>query len=210
MSLIYDAAWMSHLASVVPTCHEIPMMHVSVLSVEQNHPWTFIAPQTSTKPSVAPKRTLTKETPCPFYIDASLTYALFHATRFPLSLIDPSSRDGVVEPSFVPDENDFTPSDTLPILPLSSTTLIHAPADAGYTSISMLHIHLLHTTKSPTSSLTISDTETHKEITNNYHELVVLAAARWRFDMSTCLPLHLGALHVMYMALGRGDLEQSI
>jgi len=149
--------------------------------------------------------------PCPFYIDASsATYALFHTTRLPLSPIDPPSRDGVIEPSFIPDENDLPPSNTLPILPLSSTTLIHVPVDASYASITMLHIHLLHTTKSPTSSLTIPDTQTHKEITHNYHELVVLAAARWRFDTSTCLPLHLGALHVMYMALGRGDLEQSI
>jgi len=193
----------------VLNCNELPMTHVSVVSVEQNLPWTFLAPQISAKQPTNPKRFSSKETPYPFYVDASsATHALFHSTPQPLSLIDRFSRECAPEPSFIPDADEVTPSDTLPIFPLSSTTLIHVPKDGGYASISMLHIHLLHTAKSLTSSLSIPDMETHKEITRNYYELTVLAAAKWRFDANACLPLHLGALHVMYMALGRGDLEQ--
>jgi mediator of RNA polymerase II transcription subunit 13, fungi type len=200
---------MSHLATAVPNCHELPMMHISILSVEQNRPWTLLAPPTSTKQPASTKRSSSKDTPYPLYVDASsATYALFHSVRLPLSLIDHSSPECAPESPFIADPDDIPPSDTLPILPLSSTTLIHVPTDGGYTSISMLHIHLLHTAKSPTSSLTIPDTETHREITHNYYELMVLAAAKWRFDCNACLPLHLGALHIMYMALGRGDLEQ--
>lgn len=201
---------MSHLKTVLPTCHELPMTHVSVLCVEQNLPWTFVAPQICLKQAPMPKRSSSKETLCPFYVDASsATYALFHNTRLPLSPTDHPSYESP-EPSFIPDADDLPTSETLPILPLSSSTLIHVPSDAGYTSISMLHIHILHTAKSPASSLTLPDVETHKEITHNYHELNILAAARWKFDASTCLPLHLGALRVMYMALRRGDLEQCI
>jgi mediator of RNA polymerase II transcription subunit 13, fungi type len=203
--LIIGLVWISHLAIAVPTSHDLPMIHVSVLSVERNLPWAFIAPPASAKEPIIPKRPSTKETPRPFYIDASMTFALTHTARFPLSIIDSSSDDAAHEFTFIPDADDLPPSDDLLLLPLSTTTLIHVPVNASYTSISMLHLHLLHTVKSPTSSLTIPDTETHKEITHNYHELIVLAAARWRYDAKAYLPLHLGALHVMYLALGRGD-----
>jgi len=134
------------------------MTHVSVVSVEQNLPWIFLAPKISMKQPTIPKRSSSKETPCPFYVDASsITHALFHSTPQPLSLIDCSSRECTPERSFIPDADEVPSSDTLPIMPLSSTTLIHVPMDVGYTSISMLHIHLLHTVKSPTSSLTIPD-----------------------------------------------------
>lgn len=198
-------AWILHLTSAVPTCHELPMMHVSVLSVEQNLPWTFIAPQTSAKPPPVAQRPSSKERSNPFFVDvSSLSHALFPRLVTPLSH---STYDSVYEPSFIPDTDELPASDNLTILPLSTTTVIRTPADQGYSSISMLHIHLLHSTKSPTSSFALSNTENHREITFNYHELAVLAAARWRLDANPILPLHLGALEVMNMVLGRGDVE---
>jgi len=145
--------------------------------------------------------------PGAMFIDSSSTYALFPTHPMPLFPDNQYLRPGGPEPSFISDENDLPPFDTLPAYPLSSTTLIHSPAETGYTSISMLHIHFLHVAKSPNSSLTISDTVTHREITRNYYELAVLGTARWKFHTNVILPLHLGALEVMCSALMKGDLD---
>jgi mediator of RNA polymerase II transcription subunit 13 len=183
------------------------MMHASVISVEQDLPWTFVVPQSDTKFPPTTKPHLSKDMSGPIFIDgSSATYALFHST--PLSPVNQFHHVGGSEPSFISDEEDLLPSKTLPILPLSSTTLIRNSANRGYSSISMLHIHLLHIAKSPGSSLTIPDAQTHKEITRNYHELAVLAAARWQLHANAILPFHLGALEVMNSALLRaGDLD---
>lgn len=197
-------AWALQLASTVPNCPELPMMHVFLLVVEANNPWTFISPHHSKRPPIS-KPSSGKEQLGSFYVDASsATFSVSSISPMPLST---NSRDTLSETSFIPDTDDLLPSDTLPILPLSTMTLIHSPADAGYTNISMLHIHILHSIKSPLSSNTISDSETHKDIAHNYHELAVLAKARWRLDSNPVLPLHLGALEVMYMALGTDELD---
>jgi len=184
------------------------MIHVSVLSVGRNLPWTFITPQVnSTKPSPIVKCHSSKETSGVMFVDASSsTYALFPTNIMPLFSDNQYLHAGGSEPSFISDDDHLPLSDTLPVNPLLSTTLVHSPVDAGYTSISMLHIHFLHVIKSPSSSLTIPDTETYKEITRNYYELAVLGGARWKLHASAILPLHLGALEVMCSALMKGDL----
>lgn len=203
-TLTIFTAWASQLESSVPDCPELPMMHVFLLVVDPNNPWTFVSPYHSKRPPIS-KPSSGKEQQGSFYVDASsATYSVSSTSPIPLST---NTRDTLSETSFIPDIDDLPHSDTLPILPLSTMTLIHAPADAGYTDISMLHIHILHSIKSPLSSDTIPDSETHKDITHNYHELAVLAKARWRLDSNPVLPLHLGALEVMYMALGTDELD---
>lgn len=41
----------------------------------------------------------------------------------------------------------------------------------------------------------------HADITQNFHELAVLARARWRLSLNPLLPFHLAAVEVMRMAL---------
>lgn len=87
----------------------------------------------------------------------------------------------------------------------------------------MLHVHLLHTTKSANSTLTAEEEEsTLGEIVANFQELSVLGTARWGLGARAAiragrgagsgndesakemLPFHLGALEVMDVALSGG------
>jgi mediator of RNA polymerase II transcription subunit 13 len=70
----------------------------------------------------------------------------------------------------------------------------------------MLHIHLLHvfSPPSPTSMGTADEVhQLHVDITRNFHELAVLASARWRLGVNPLLPFHLAAVAAMRLALDR-------
>lgn len=70
----------------------------------------------------------------------------------------------------------------------------------------MLHIHLLHALQHPTTPL---DKDTlHSDITDNYHELAVLAGSRWKLGVNPILPFHLAAVEAMRIALDR-DTERT-
>lgn len=211
-------AWSTHLAVAVPTCHELPMVHISVLSVETDSPWSFIAPQPRGKPPSSKSRTLSsssKHTSAPIFVDASaVTYALHRTVRMPLSSAGPCSRDLGFEHSFVPDSspstsdsNDHCPpadnDETIPVLPLRTASLIRVPAETGYAAISMLHIHLLHTFKSPISTMNMDDKELCADITRNYWDLSVLAGVGWKLVVNPILPFHLAAVEAMRVALAR-------
>ena len=201
-------AWMEHLASVVPDCAELPMVHVSLLAVESDASWTFIAPAGAAKRPMSPSRS-SKSTAGTFFHDVSATtYFLSHASGACLLPPGHAARDLGAGVPYIPDPADAPPRSPapLPMRPLRSTTLVRAPAHTDYTSISMLHLHLLHTAKSARSSLAVPDAETHDDITRNYHDLAVLAQARWWLKADPILPFHLGALQVMAMALSRCDL----
>ena len=85
------------------------------------------------------------------------------------------------------------------IRPLSTATLIRVPAGTDYSSVSMLHVHLLLTVKAAGSHLHISDEDTHLDIIHNFHELTVLGDARWNLGAKAnpILPFHLSCLEVM-------------
>jgi len=118
-----------------------------------------------------------------------------------LSPVPLRSRDIWTDPHFVRDLDD-TPICDLSVRALSTATIIRVPADTDYTSISMLRVHLLQSIKSPLSSLNAADEETHLDIIHNFHELAVLAGARWRLDkINPILPFHLAALDVIDEAL---------
>ena len=183
------------------------MVHVFLLVVEANNPWTFISPHHAKRPP-ASKPSSGKEQLGAFYVDTSS--AIYSVTSVTPMLLSTSGCDTLSETSFIPDTDDLPPFDALPILPLSTMTLIHSPADNSYTNISMLHIHILYSIKSPLSSNTISESETHKDIAHNYHELAVLAKAKWKLASNPVLPLHLGALELMHMALGTDEFDQFV
>jgi hypothetical protein len=98
--------------------------------------------------------------------------------------------------------------------PLRSTTLVRVPGDAGFMSITMLHLYQLHAARSHRSSLAGAagaladeDTDTLWDVCQNYHELAVLARSQW-LRANPILPLHLGALEIMDRALRGRDLTQ--
>lgn len=72
----------------------------------------------------------------------------------------------------------------------------------------MLHLHQLHSKRSPNSSLTLSDADTLQDVCRNYHELSVLARARW-LRANPILPFHFGALDIIDRAL-RGSLTPEV
>lgn len=180
------------------------MIHVSLLSVDQDHSWCFIPPKIHGGRSEPAKRSSSKDAARTVYVDAEAsTYVVF--PTIPLTVCT-SPRPPEV--SYIPSTREAPIFDEVPLLPISSSALIRAPASGGYNSISMLQIHLLHTTRSPHSSLDTPDSETHRDITRNFYELSVLAAERWKFDREhAILPMHLGAVQVMANIIGRADVE---
>lgn len=181
------------------------MMQVTLLSVESDAHWTFMAPHRGSKPPLLRTKVSFKDTSGPLFVESSsIIYSMITSTRTPLT----TSRlfcDRNDDLSFIPDSDEVSRCEHVHILPLSSATLIRVPSDAGHTSISMLHIHFLHTIKSPHSSLTIPDPETHKEITRNFYELATLSQIRWRLTANPLLPFHLAAVEVMHATLEPGD-----
>lgn len=131
-------------------------------------------------------------------VTTATTYAIYPAIRIPLS--SPPAYPWA-DCSFVPDqEGAATTETTCPILPIRSTILLYVPFKRASPSCSTVHIHFLHSCKSPGSSLLIPDDVTHQEITRNYYELAVLASLQGPFGYPI-LPLHLSALELMQDAL---------
>jgi len=93
----------------------------------------------------------------------------------------------------------------LAFIPRSTSTLIRIPNTPSLTSISMLHIYLLHTLQSPhSSSLSLPDeSKLHFAITQNFHDLAVLSKIRWNLDANPLLPFHLAAVDAMRISLDR-------
>jgi mediator of RNA polymerase II transcription subunit 13 len=185
------------------------MIHVSLLSIEADLPWSLLAPQRSATqpkaPSPNPGRASSKEKSGPIFMDVSATtYALFHLNPLPLTPTTPWARNLSVDLSFVPETDEAPSSEDLSMLPLSTATLVRVPSDAGE-STAMLHLHLLHTIESPGSSLGALGRETLGDVTRNYYELAVLAGATGRLAANPILPFHLAAVDAMHVALARGD-----
>lgn len=130
-------------------------------------------------------------------VTTTTTYTIYPATRIPLSS---SPTYPWADCSFVPDQEGAATEVTCPLLPIRSTILLYIPFKRANPSCSTLHIHFLHSRKSPGSSFPIPDDVTHQEITRNYYELAVLASLQGPFGYPT-LPLHLSALESMQDAL---------
>jgi mediator of RNA polymerase II transcription subunit 13 len=205
-SLTNILAWISHLTNAVPNCKEIPMMHVSLLSVEHDVPWTFITPyEMPHPPSSNQSRSSSKEPPVFIDVSAS-TWAMYPTASHPLSSPTLNICNDL---TYIPDPTERHPPPgppSPPLLPISSTALIHTSSSPS-SPPSTLHLHLLYTLKTPSSSLSIPDIDTHRDITMNYHELSVVSSLRWHLGASgrEGLPFHLAAVEVMREALDTGE-----
>ena len=185
------------------------MVHVSLSCVELDRTLSFLEPHGSTKRPTSENRTASKTTTTSgnFMIDlSSATYHLSHRAHVDL-LMSGSASDFENAQSYVADCSDGISPYERHIRPLRTTSLIRVPGDTGLTSISMLHLHQLHSTRSHRSSLTLSDEDILRDMCRNYHELSVLAHSRW-LKANPILPFHLGALEIMDRALS-GSLSSS-
>jgi len=209
MDVLELEAWTSHLDLTVPNCHDLPMMHASLICVESESPWTFLSPDHhDVKELVIPAST--KDRGPPLFIDASAsTYALFTTKRLPLT--STTSLDVATELPYIPEAGeDPSPTCSIPIiLPLSTASLIRVP-NAACTTVSMVRIHLLHSGRSRLSTLPAEERDGEEglqDITRNYHQLSVLAGLRGRLGVNPILPWHLAAVESMASALARGDIR---
>ncbi|KAJ6497407.1 mediator complex subunit 13 C-terminal-domain-containing protein [Mycena sanguinolenta] len=253
-------AWMSFLAKAVPACTALPHVHVTLLSVEPDAPWTFLPPpesqsQGTPSPALAaaagtsklhpslPQKPMARvpsssssKTPSLFIDVSSTTYALYPKRNLSISL-PPTPADLGLTLSFVPDSGSSSPTSAthpqdevdlnsasplsnisvasnsvpeyphpLPIRPLSTTLLVRVPAPSIASTPSVLHINLL--AAFPRDHAGSADVaKLHAEITQSYHELAVLSAARWRLaqmgSADPILPFHLAAVDAMRAALER-------
>ncbi|KAI6004286.1 hypothetical protein EDD15DRAFT_2385299 [Pisolithus albus] len=203
-------AWIHHLSATVPLCRDMPPFHISLLSADCTTSWPLLQNLPSNVSHQAPtRRASNKDSTKPLYVDVSTaaTYCLFPTIRIPLASPTTQHWAGA---SYIPDSEGAPATDILPLLPISTTILLHSlpkQAATGYI-YPTLHVHLLHTLRSPDSSLACSDDALHQEITRNYHELAVLAHARGQgSDDHPLLPLHLAAIEIMHEALRKEDTE---
>ncbi|KAH0839535.1 mediator complex subunit 13 C-terminal-domain-containing protein [Lanmaoa asiatica] len=195
-------AWVHHLSAVLSLYRDLAPFHVTILSVDQSISWSLKHPcQPSTGQQTPSRRAAGKDSSSKsLYVDVTTatTYAVYPATRIPLS--SPPAYPWL-DCSFVPDDEGAASTETTcPILPVRSTILLYVPFKRAGPSCSTLHIHFLHSCKSPGSSLLIPDDVTYQEITRNYYELAVLASLQGPFGYPI-LPLHLSALESMQDAL---------
>ena len=183
------------------------MVHVSLSCVELDRTLSFVEPHGSTKRPTSESRT-SKTTSGNFMIDSSsTTYHLSHRAQVDL-LLTGSAGDFENAQSYIADSSDGIPLYERHIRPLRTTSLIRVPGDAGLTSISMLHLHQLHSTWSHRSSLTLSNEDILRDMCRNYHELSVLAHSRW-LKANPILPFHLGALEIMDRALSSSSSSEA-
>ncbi|KAL4075601.1 mediator complex subunit 13 C-terminal-domain-containing protein [Scleroderma citrinum] len=201
-------SWILHLSATVPLCRDLPPMHISVVSADHSTSWSLLQDHRSgTGHQTPPRRIPNKDVSKTIYVDitTAATYFIYPSIRIPLPA--PTIRRWA-DTSFVPDNEGVSVSDTLPLLPISTTILLHTATKQAGAAYPTLHIHLLHTLQSAGSSKTSSDRTTHQEVTRNYHELAVLARVRGQgSDDYPLLPLHLAALENMHDALRQEDAE---
>jgi hypothetical protein len=136
------------------------MVHVSLSCVELKRTFSFVEPHRGTKRLTSENQNRTPKT-IPgngnFMIDSSsATYHLSHCAQAEF-LLSGSASDLENAQSYIADCSDSISPHERHIRPLPTTLLIRVPGDAGLTSISMLHLHQLHLTRSHRSSLTLSD-----------------------------------------------------
>ncbi|KZT13177.1 uncharacterized protein LAESUDRAFT_719502 [Laetiporus sulphureus 93-53] len=161
-------AWIDHLENVVSTSADIPALHVTLLTVDYEQPWSFLAPsrgpltKSKSPPGSVSARLSPRTQSGAVMIDtSSTTYALFPSTAADptlcLSSHSASSAGvlnrGAADLSFVPDcEGDELLQRHVYARVPSMSSLIHVPARTDHTTISMVNVYQLHIACSPKSS----------------------------------------------------------
>ncbi|KAF9074701.1 mediator complex subunit 13 C-terminal-domain-containing protein [Rhodocollybia butyracea] len=222
-------AWMTHLCTALYSISKTqPPIHVSLLSTERTAPW-IIPPlplssisqhSNSFKGSSSLSRSVSgsvkASSKSQFFVDTStVAYSLLQHDSLPIAAPPTLNDIGLASdyivnmPAYL-ESDDHARSDHFPLLPLSSSALIHAPyLTDSHTLPGMVCIHLLYTAKSEgctypaiTSDLAESHRSLLCDITNSFHSLSILSSARWGMDGVNCLlPFHLSAVETMRDAL---------
>ncbi|KAH6915454.1 mediator complex subunit 13 C-terminal-domain-containing protein [Coprinopsis sp. MPI-PUGE-AT-0042] len=174
-------------------------MHIFVTAAEYETAWAIIEPKyrSPTSPSRTSKIPSSAKQ---IYTDCSSTvYAIHPASRLSIASrppVCPRSRLSDVTAPHAP----IMPH-PLPALPQATTVLLSAHSHFPDKPVDMLHIHLLYSFHShSTTSSVPDDTTTHLDLTQNFFELAVLASARrvtCALSPANLLPLHLIAVESM-------------
>ncbi|KAI0706930.1 mediator complex subunit 13 C-terminal-domain-containing protein [Cerioporus squamosus] len=171
-------AWVSHLESVVSASTDVPPVHVTLLAVDNENPWTFLsAPERGSfdilkrTPSPAPQMPTSKSrgNHTTFSDAAYTTYFLVpspEAPFYPTYTAERTSKcgpshyiPGTAETPFIPDLEDDETSGacaqlqtTEPIRVSGWSAVVCVPSTADYTTLSTVRIYQLHTTRSSQST----------------------------------------------------------
>ncbi|EIW82148.1 hypothetical protein CONPUDRAFT_143634 [Coniophora puteana RWD-64-598 SS2] len=201
MSATLLDAWKAQLKTCVSATGDLLPFHVSLLAVKQERHFPLLVKQQSPMKQAFPPRKDTKTV----YLDASgFVFALYPSIRIPVPAPACPTTE-LPNCAFIPELDQPTITDTLGILPLSMSVLVRTSFDSPMSSA--LYIHLLYASKSVHSSLLISDDTTHKDITQNYHDLAVLSSSLLQLHANPLLPMHLAMVETMDDALRQGDVS---
>lgn len=176
----FMAAWVSHLDSVVSMSSEVPPIHVTLLAVDNENPWTFLAPsdaasldiiRRNSAPAV-PTRSSTRASHTIFSDASYATYTLTPPEGLTLSpsylaersakCIPPAIIPGSSDLPYIPDLDDETDTTSHQQPALDAlrvpgwSAVICAPSTTDHTSISTMRIFQLHVTRSLRSTYEIS------------------------------------------------------
>ncbi|TDL29003.1 hypothetical protein BD410DRAFT_779280 [Rickenella mellea] len=198
-------AWISHLSADVLSDAMFPAVHVSLVCVEEDNQWTFVNASNPPNPTYQkPTSPSDRMGQGSFFAESSSeTYTLHSLIRCPL--IPACDKDIGTDHSHIPDDEDISPCDAIPLRPLHTSSLVRVPASTDSSLIWTTFVHMMYTWEAPSSTLTKTDRETHHDIVQNYHDLAVLAQARWRLQANPNLPFHLAALQIMHDAIGQSE-----
>ncbi|RPD62123.1 hypothetical protein L226DRAFT_463453 [Lentinus tigrinus ALCF2SS1-7] len=167
-------AWVSHLESAVTTSTDIPPVHVTLLAVDDENPWTFLSsPETSSvnilkrtaSPTPQASTSKSRGNHTTFADAAYRTYFLMpyaEMSLYPAYTAERTSKcgpihylPGAVELPYIPDLEDDEASGACaqshspePIRVSGWSTVVCAPSAADHTSLSTVRLYQLYTTRS--------------------------------------------------------------
>ncbi|KAJ2926208.1 hypothetical protein H1R20_g10879, partial [Candolleomyces eurysporus] len=218
MSPTETQAWTDRISREASGDHA--PMHITLVSADSRSPWTLLESNRPASSSPARNPRSSSATKNTYFSDASASYyAIFPGNQlsaavppednnYSTSLIpEPSTtvQDGTSSDGDIPHRaslEDDLPH-PIPLIPLSTSSLIRVPSQPSEARMSMLHIHVLkhlHPPGYPDTQLP-PEASLQEEITRNFYELSVLSAIRFRLDRNPVLPFHLAAVESMRSCL---------
>jgi len=175
-------------------------MHISLLSVQTNVPWFFMPTSfKKTVPQISTPGVTQKDMG---YMDiSSMSYSLDLLPGLHADLSEPSSR-ATTQPVDV--SSPVHPLSIGPVPAILTKALVHIPQSFSTipASPSTTLVHLLHTMASGKSSMPKLLSDHFKDIVDSFHDLEVLASARWgEVGKRLGLPIHIAALDTIMRRL---------
>ncbi|KAH9853381.1 mediator complex subunit 13 C-terminal-domain-containing protein [Lenzites betulinus] len=173
-------AWASHLDSAVSMSSEVPPMHVTLLAVDNESSWTFLASpdrrpvdiiRRNSAPAALPRSP--SRTSHAIFSDASYsTYSIQSSqdlAMYPSYIIDRSAKfsspghtPGSCDLPYIPDLDDDTDTPSHQSLATDAlrvpgwSTVVCAPSATDHTAVSTVQVYQLHVTRSLRSTYEIS------------------------------------------------------